>query len=146
MLTIGALARSAGSKVQTIRYYEQVGLLKPARRTKGGQRRYHVGDIGRLKLIRHSRQFGFSLDAIRELLELSSGSQVSCVSATIVAQQQLNVLERKLSRLLDQKMVLEQLVKECNCRNVTTCQVLAGVRGYTGCASSDEPFGGQNNP
>ncbi|WP_306114976.1 MULTISPECIES: MerR family transcriptional regulator [unclassified Roseovarius] len=146
ILTIGALARSAGSNVQTIRYYEQVGLLKPARRTRGGQRRYHVDDVGRLEFIRHSRQFGFSLDAIRELLELSSSSQDSCWSAIFVAQQQLNALERSLSQLLDRKKILRQLIMKCKCSNVETCQVLAGVREYSGCASSDEHFGGQNNP
>lgn len=146
MLTIGALARSAGSKVQIIRHYEQVGLLKPVRRTKGGQRRYSVDDIDRLEFILHSRQFGFSLDVIRELLELSSGSKVSCESATTVAQRQLSSLERKLALLLDQKKALEQMVKECHCDSVASCQVLESLREHTDCPSSDEAFGGQNNP
>ncbi|WP_448329534.1 MerR family transcriptional regulator [Sulfitobacter sp. M13] len=146
MLTIGAVARSAGSKVQTIRYYEQVGLLKPTRRTRGGQRRYSVADIDRLEFILHSRQFGFSLEAIRELLELSSGARGSCKSATNVAQRQLNVLERKLLLLLDQKKVLEQMVRECPCNSVASCQVLESLRKYIDFPSSDEAFGGQNNP
>ncbi|MGR3706026.1 MerR family transcriptional regulator [Sulfitobacter sp.] len=65
-----------------------MGLLKPTRRTKDGQRRYSVADIDRLEFILHSRQFGFSLEAIRELLELSSGARGSCKSATNVAQRQ----------------------------------------------------------
>jgi len=146
MLTIGAVARSAGTNVQTIRYYEQMGLLKPARRTRGGQRRYSVDDIDRLEFILHSRQFGFSLDDIRELLELSSGAQVSCESATKVAQRQLNALERKLLLLLDQKMVLEQMVRECECNSAAFCQVLEGLRKHTDCPAPEEAFGGQNNP
>lgn len=146
MLRIGSLARSAGSKVQTIRYYEQVGLLKPTRRTKGGQRRYDVADIDRLEFILHGRQFGFSLAAIRELLELSSGVRGSCESAIIVAQRQLDALERNLSLLLNQKKALEQMIVKCHCDDVASCQVLAGLREYSGCPTSDEAFGGQNNP
>jgi DNA-binding transcriptional MerR regulator len=146
MLTIGALARSAGSKAQTIRYYEQIGLLKPARRTKGGQRRYDVDDIDRLEFILNSRQFGFSLDTIRELLLLSNAPQGSCKSATIAAQKQLNALERYLVLLFNQKKALEQMVNGCKCDGVASCQVLEGLRGDSDCPLSDETFGGQNNP
>jgi DNA-binding transcriptional MerR regulator len=146
MLTIGSLARSAGSTVQTIRHYEQVGLLKPTRRTQGGQRRYDIADIDRLEFILHGRQFGFSLAAIRELLELSCRVRGSCESATIVAQRQLDALERNLSLLLNQKKVLEDMIVECQCGNVASCQVLQGLREYTNFPSSDEDFGGHNNP
>lgn len=146
MLTIGSLARSAGSTVQTIRHYEQVGLLKPTRRTQGGQRRYDIADIDRLEFILHSRQFGFSLAAIRELLELSCRVRGSCESATIVAQQQLDVLERNLSLLRNQKRALEQMIVKCPCDDVVTCQVLAGLRKYSGCPTSGQAFGGQNSP
>uniref|UniRef100_UPI004047202F MerR family transcriptional regulator n=1 Tax=Yoonia sp. TaxID=2212373 RepID=UPI004047202F len=146
MLTIGALARRAGSKVQTIRYYEQVGLLKPAKRTTGGQRRYGVDDIARLTFILHSRQFGFSLDVIRELLELSTGSQGSCEPATLAAHKQLNAVERHLSLLFNQKKALEQMVKGRTCDVVASCQVLEGLRGHCDGPLSNEAFGGQNNP
>ncbi|WP_144389857.1 MerR family transcriptional regulator, partial [Phaeobacter sp. 22II1-1F12B] len=65
MLTIGTLSKKTGTKVQTIRYYEQIGLMPEPGRTEGGQRRYDNAQLDRLSFIRHSRQLGFSLDAIR---------------------------------------------------------------------------------
>ena len=68
--TIGHLARETGCKVQTIRYYEQIKLMPPPRRTQGNQRRYGPKHVERLAFIRHSRELGFPLDAIRDLLGL----------------------------------------------------------------------------
>ena len=71
MLAIGYLAKKTGTKVQTIRYYEQVGLMPEPGRTDGGQRRYGNAELDRLSFIRHARQLGFSLDAIRELKKVA---------------------------------------------------------------------------
>ena len=69
MLTIGTLAKRTGTKVQTIRYYETIGLMPEPERTEGGQRRYSQAGLDRLAFVRHGRQLGFSLEAIRDLLE-----------------------------------------------------------------------------
>ena len=61
MLTIGTLGKKTGTKVQTIRYYEQIGLMPEPGRTEGGQRRYGHAEMDRLSIIPHSRQLGFSL-------------------------------------------------------------------------------------
>ena len=71
MLTIGSLGKKTGTKVQTVRYYEQIGLMPEPGRTEGGQRRYGDAEVDRLSFIRHARQLGFPLEAIRELLDLS---------------------------------------------------------------------------
>lgn len=89
MLTIGTLAKKAGTKVQTIRYYEQIGLMYVPGRTEGGQRRYAETELDRLSFIRHSRQLGFSLDAIRELLHLSDHPDRPCDEADAIARRQL---------------------------------------------------------
>ncbi|GAB5377838.1 MAG: hypothetical protein AcusKO_43000 [Acuticoccus sp.] len=68
---IGILARRTGTKVQTIGYYEQSGLRPKFKGTEGTQRRYCEANLDRLSFIRRARQLGFSLDAIRELLDLS---------------------------------------------------------------------------
>ena len=68
--TIGQLAERTGCKVQTIRYYEQIALMPKAARTAGNQRRYGRWHLERLAFVRHSRELGFSLEAIRELLSL----------------------------------------------------------------------------
>ena len=89
MLTIGTLARKTGTKVQTIRYYEQIGIMHVPGRTSGGQRRYYDHDLDRLAFIRHGRQLGFSLNAIRELLALADNPKQSCASADSIARKQL---------------------------------------------------------
>ena len=99
MLAIGALSRQTGTKVQTIRYYEQIGLMNEAGRTSGGQRRYFEKDLDRLAFIRHSRQLGFSLDSIRELLELSDNPSRSCAEVDSIARRQLRQVEQRLKRL-----------------------------------------------
>ena len=78
--TIGDLAQQTGCKVQTIRYYEEIGLMPEPARTAGNQRRYGQRHVDRLAFIRHSRELGFSLDAIRELLSLPivPSSRVRC--------------------------------------------------------------------
>jgi DNA-binding transcriptional MerR regulator len=69
-LTIGELAARTACKIQTIRYYEQISLMPNAPRSRGNQRRFEQQHLERLTFIRHSRELGFSLDAIRELLSL----------------------------------------------------------------------------
>ena len=72
MLTIGELSRATGVKIPTIRYYEQMGLMAVAERSGGNQRRYESHDRERLSFIKHARDLGFTIEAIRELLELSA--------------------------------------------------------------------------
>ena len=68
--SIGHMAREAATKVQTIRYYEEIGIMPDPVRTAGNQRVYGKGDLKRLAFIRHSRELGFSLNAIRSLLSI----------------------------------------------------------------------------
>ncbi len=70
-LTIGDLAQATGTKVETVRYYERINLLPAPTRTKGNYRSYDDADLGRLGFIRRARELGFSLDQIRELLDLA---------------------------------------------------------------------------
>ena len=99
MLAIGTLAKRTGTKVQTIRYYEQIGLMPEPGRTEGGQRRYGDAELDRLSFIRHSRQLGFSLEAIRELLDLSDTPDRSCADVDAIAQKQLRQVGARLVRL-----------------------------------------------
>ena len=81
MLTIGKLGEAAGVKVPTIRYYEQIGLLPEAERSAGNQRLYSRKAQERLAFIRHARDLGFTLEAIRDLLSLSDRPDQSCAAA-----------------------------------------------------------------
>lgn len=123
-LTIGRVAEAAGCKVQTIRYYEQIGLLPEPLRSEGNQRRYGQSDIDRLRFIRHARELGFPLDAIRALLSLADTPGQSCVAADAIARAQLREVERRISRLQALKGELERMVEQCQGGKIADCRVI----------------------
>ncbi|RAZ91515.1 MerR family transcriptional regulator [Mesorhizobium hawassense] len=114
VFTIGTLAKAAGVSTPTIRYYEEIGLLPPAHRTAGGQRTYDDDDLGRLTFIKQCRDFGFGIDQVRVLLDLSISDSRDCTETRDIAQLHLNEVREKLSelRLLEQR--LEGFVSRCN--------------------------------
>lgn len=111
--TIGSLARETGSKVQTIRYYEQVGLLPAPARTAGNQRVYGKAHRDRLAFIRHARELGFPLDAIRELLALGDRPDQPCARADRIATAHLARIERKIAQLESLRAELVRMVARC---------------------------------
>jgi len=141
MLAIGALSRRTGTKVQTIRYYEQIGLMNEAGRTAGGQRRYFEKDLDRLAFIRHSRQLGFSLESIRELLDLSDNPHRSCAEADSIAQRQLRQVEQRIDRLQALRTELERMVAECAGGLVAECKVLEVLRDHSECLTQHDEIG-----
>ena len=139
MLSIGTLAKRTGTKVQTIRYYEQIGLMPEPGRTEGGQRRYGDVDLDRLAFIRHSRQLGFSLGAIRELLELSDSPERSCAEVDAVAQKQLREVEARISRLEALRAELRRMIGECSADRVADCRILEVLRNHEECLADHAP-------
>ncbi|RMH52478.1 MAG: MerR family transcriptional regulator [Alphaproteobacteria bacterium] len=142
MLTIGALAKRTGTKVQTIRYYEQIGLMPEPGRTAGGQRRYGEAELDRLSFIRHARQLGFSLDAIRELLDLSDHPDKSCEEADAIARRQLRQVELRMARLEALRTELARMVRECSGGRSADCRVLEVLRDHSECLTDHEEIGG----
>ena len=98
MLTIGELSRRTGVKVPTVRYYEEIGLLPAPERSAGNQRRYADGDVDRLAFIRHARDLGFPLPAIRDLIELDGHPQKACLDADRIAAEQLASVRLRRAR------------------------------------------------
>ena len=141
MLTIGTLARRTGTKVQTIRYYEQIGLMPEPGRTAGGQRRYDEADLDRLAFIRHARQLGFTLEAIRELLDLSDHPEKSCDEADQIARRQLRQVELRMARLEALRTELKRLVHECSGGNTADCRVLEVLRDHSECLTDHDEIG-----
>jgi Cu(I)-responsive transcriptional regulator len=135
MLAIGTLATRTGTKVQTIRYYEQIGLMPEPERTTGGQRRYDESQLDRLAFIRHARQLGFSLEAIRELLELSDDPDRSCAQVDAVAQRQLHEVEARIARLEALRGELHRMITACNADRVADCRILEVLRDHEECLS-----------
>ncbi|MDX1607530.1 MAG: helix-turn-helix domain-containing protein [Candidatus Competibacterales bacterium] len=132
-LSIGRLARASGCKVQTIRYYEQIGLLPEPQRTSGNQRLYRQADLERLQFIRHSRELGFSLDAIRELLALAEHPRQPCEAADRIVREHLREVESRLSRLHALKTELERMVRECAGAEVSQCRVIEVLADHSQC-------------
>lgn len=132
-LGIGQLARASGCKVQTIRYYEQIGLLPEPRRTAGNQRLYRQADLERLQFIRHGRELGFSLDAIRELLALAEHPRQPCEAADRIAREHLREVESRLNRLQSLKSELERMVRECAGHEVSQCRVIEVLADHSRC-------------
>lgn len=123
-LSIGALASETGSNVQTIRYYEQIGLLPPAERTEGNQRRYGRDHVARLAFVRHSRELGFPLEAIRELLSLSDTPDRACDAADEVARRQLRAVEARIKRLKALQAELKRMIAQCSGGKIADCRVI----------------------
>jgi len=141
MLTIGTLGKKTGTKVQTIRYYEQIGVMPEPGRTEGGQRRYSNAELDRLSFIRHARQLGFSLDAIRELLDLSDEPNRPCHEADAIARRQLKQVEQRLARLEALRTELLRMVHECSGGTASECRVLEVLRDHTECLTDHDEIG-----
>lgn len=141
MLTIGTMANKTGTKVQTIRYYEQIGLLPEPERSEGGQRRYTSADHDRLAFIRHARQLGFSLGAIRELLDLSDQPDKACGEADEIAQRQLKQVEKRIARLKALRTELKRMVRECSGGHTADCRVLEVLRDHSECLTDHDAVG-----
>jgi MerR family mercuric resistance operon transcriptional regulator len=109
-MRIGELARSGSVNVETIRYYQRIGLMELPEKRYGGIRSYSDQDLRRLRFIRRAQQLGFSLEDIRRLLELSSSD---CRRVEKLASQQLDVVRLKLKRLHRVESTLVETVEQC---------------------------------
>jgi DNA-binding transcriptional MerR regulator len=138
MLTIGKLGEAAGVKVPTIRYYEQIGLLPEPDRSAGNQRLYGQSALDRLAFIRHARELGFPLDAIRDLLCLSDRPDQSCAAADVIARAQLAEVESRLARLTALKGELERMVVQCAGGRIADCRVIEVLGDHSLCATDHQ--------
>ena len=122
--SIGQAAREAGCKVQTLRYYEDLGLLPKPLRTRGNQRVYGERHLKRLAFIRHARELGFPLEAIRELLSLEERPEQSCAEADAIAGAHLAEVERKIRALTALRGELKRMVQSCRRGRIAECRVI----------------------
>ena len=113
-LKIGDLAQRAGSNPPTIRYYEQIGLLRPASRGGAGQRTYGQDDVRRMRFIRRCRDFGFPIGQVRSLLSMMENGAETCDEARALAQCQLTSVRAKLAELKALESAMVGLVASCD--------------------------------
>lgn len=122
--SIGEIARRSGVKVPTVRYYEQIGLLAAPPRSEGNRRVYDAKDLHRLIFIRHARELGFDVEAIRSLLALQDHPDHSCATADAIARARLVEVDRRIARLTALRAELDRMVSECACGRVSECRVI----------------------
>ena len=123
-VTIGGLAHATGTKVETIRYYERIGLLPLPTRTGGNYRTYGPAQVERLSFIRRGRDLGFSLPEIRELLRLSDDRERPCAKVDQIARAHLRAIERKLADLQALHGRLQRLVEHSRHGSVAECRII----------------------
>lgn len=129
-LFIGALSKRSGVPVKTIRYYEELGLIRPRRRTRGGFRVYDESLVFVLQFIRHAQRLGFSLREIRQVLRAWKRTGSSCGAVRVIAERKLERVEEVLKRLRALQDRLRRLVdalregERCEEHNPHVCTVI----------------------
>jgi MerR family mercuric resistance operon transcriptional regulator len=111
-ITVGQLAQTAAVNVETIRYYQRIGLLPLPKRDYGSIRRYSANDLKRVRFIRRAQALGFSLDEVALLLGLSDGKH--CAETKALAERKLAMVEEKITDLAAIQNALKGLVTQCS--------------------------------
>lgn len=130
---IGDAARRSSVKVPTIRYYEQIGLLPAPNRNEGNRRLYDDDQLGRLAFIRHARQLGFELEAIRALLSLQGDPAQSCAAGDTIARARLAEVEQRITSLTALRSELQRMIGECAHGRVLDCRVVEVLADHGQC-------------
>ncbi len=121
---IGTLSKRTGCNVETIRYYERIGLLPRAVRSQGGHRLYGEAESRRLGFIRRTRELGFTLDQVRTLLKLVDGGRYTCAHVKHITVHHLDEVRRKLADLRKIERVLAKMAAQCDGGTVPKCPVI----------------------
>jgi len=125
--TIGDLAKATDTKVETVRYYERIGLMPAPRRTRGNYRSYSTEHLERLSFIRRSRELGFSVEQVRQLLSLSDDRGRSCAAVDQITREHLAAIDRKLTDLKALRRELDTLIRQCDHGIVAECNVIRAL-------------------
>ena len=133
-ISIGQVSALTGCKVETIRFYEGIGLLPEPERTEGNQRRYISSHVERLRFILHARELGLAVDAIRQLIALQENPHAPCEQADEIARQQLRAIREKIARLTKLASELERIVAECDGTRISDCRVMEVLADHESCS------------
>ncbi|OJU03039.1 MAG: Cu(I)-responsive transcriptional regulator [Rhizobium sp. 63-7] len=129
-MNIGSAARKSGLPAKTIRYYEEIGLLK-ADRAANGYRDYSAADVNRLQFVHRSRNLGFSVEECRQLLSLYDDKQRASAEVKAIAEAKLDDIDRKLAELTSLRSALRHLVDHCHGDDRPDCPIIDGLSGAT---------------
>lgn len=123
-LTIGRLAAAAGVNLETVRYYERIGLMASPPRTESGHRAYEDLHVSRLIFVRRARELGFSIEEIRSLLSLMESPRASCSKVKNIAGPHLEEVRKKIVDLNRLEAVLSMAVSRCSDAPDSPCYLL----------------------
>ena len=123
-MKIGDLANATATKVETVRYYENIKLLPPPARTAANYRAYGSEHLARLSFIRRARDLGFTLEAVRELLTLTDDKAQSCEAVDSVARIHLTEIKRKIADLSALRGELGRVIGSCRHGTVADCKII----------------------
>ncbi|HCS06982.1 Cu(I)-responsive transcriptional regulator [Pseudomonas lundensis] len=133
-MNIGQAAKHSGLSAKMIRYYESIGLLKPAHRSDSGYRLYSDDDLHTLAFIKRSRDLGFSLDEVGKLLALWQDRQRASSDVKALARQHIDELNQKIVELTSLRDTLQDLVDTCQGDHRPDCPILKGLASGSCCA------------
>ncbi len=134
-ISIGQLARETGVKIPTIRYYESIGIMPKPSRTESNRRLYGTVAAQRLRFVRHARELGFEIDAIRQLLALQDDPHQSCATADRIARAHLLEVERRISSLRALRTELKKMLEGCARSQVAQCRVIEVLADHGQCGN-----------
>jgi Cu(I)-responsive transcriptional regulator len=126
-MKIGELAKATGTKVETVRYYEQSGLLPAPARTQGNYRSYGGEHLARLSFIRRARDLGFSIAQLRALLDLSDDRIRDCATVDHIAAEHLREVDRKIADLTALRRELSAVIASCGGGTVAECRIIEAL-------------------
>jgi len=126
-LTIGTLSERTEVNIETIRYYERIGILPKPPRSSGGHRLYANEHKQRLVFIRRSRALGFSLQEVRLLLGLSGGRRLTCAKVKSITEQHVTEIRRKIKDLRRLERVLSDMAAQCRGDEIPECPILEAL-------------------
>ena len=126
-MKIGELAKATGTKVETVRYYEQTGLMPAPVRTQGNYRSYGDEHLARLSFIRRARDLGFSIEKVRVLLDLSDDRSRDCATVDQIASEHLREVDRKIADLTALRRELSAVITSCSGGRVAECRIIEAL-------------------
>ncbi|ANC05137.1 MULTISPECIES: Cu(I)-responsive transcriptional regulator [Pseudomonas] len=132
-MNIGQAARRSGLSAKMIRYYESIGLLKPALRSDSGYRLYQQEDLHSLAFIKRSRDLGFSLEEVSRLLTLWQDRQRASADVKALATQHIDELNRRIEEMVSLRDTLSELVAHCQGDDRPDCPILRDLANEGEC-------------
>ncbi|PAL19791.1 helix-turn-helix domain-containing protein [Sphingopyxis sp. GW247-27LB] len=130
-MKIGELASATGTRAETVRYYEKIGLLAPPARTSGNYRSYGGEHLARLSFIRRARDLGFTIETVRELLALSDDRTRSCEAVDGIARMHLAEVDRKIADLMALRGELGRVIDTCSHGTVADCKIIEALAPHS---------------